>query len=117
MSSIHNESEIWLVRSLNVNRCALTSAMVLASVHLSWALLVAVGYAQPLVDLILWLHFIKPTFVVEAFEPSRAVLLVIGTGSIGYGMGALFATIWNYAEPGLANSKLHEFGGSEESGQ
>ena len=67
----------------------------LGGLHLFWALLVAVGWAQPLMDFIFWLHFIRPVYVIEGFEPLRAAGLVLLTGAIGYAMGGAYALLWN----------------------
>ena len=63
--------------------------------HLTWAVLVAVGFAQPLIDFLFWIHFIKPVYVVEPFEIGRAVILVLVTAGIGYVVGLAFALLWN----------------------
>jgi hypothetical protein len=65
-------------------------------VHFLWALLVASGVAQPLMDFIFWLHFIRPVYMVERFEPIRAIGLVLLTGTVGYAIGSAFALLWNH---------------------
>jgi Exopolysaccharide synthesis, ExoD len=37
--------------------------------HLLWVLLVASGWAQPLMDFVFWLHCIRPVYVIEGFDP------------------------------------------------
>ena len=63
--------------------------------HLAWAALVALGWAKPLLDFVLWLHMIKPFIVVEAFSFGRAAGLVVVTAAVGYVIGWLFAMLWN----------------------
>ena len=63
--------------------------------HLLWALLVALGLAQPLIDLVFWLHLIKPVYVVQPFDAGRAVLLVVATAVLGGLVGWLFGLLWN----------------------
>lgn len=82
--------------SLGVNRAGLVLGVLLGGVHLLWALLVAVGAAQPLMDFIFWLHFIRPVYVVEGFGILRAGALVLLTGTIGYAMGTAYAVLWNH---------------------
>jgi hypothetical protein len=81
--------------SINPNKAGLAVGALLGAWHLSWALLVALGLAQPLIDFIFWIHFIKPVYVIEPFEIARALILVAVTAGIGYIIGLLFALVWN----------------------
>lgn len=80
---------------IGVNSLGFVLALLLGGWHLLWALLVASGTAQPLMDFIFWLHFIRPVYVIEAFDPLRAAGLVAVTAAIGYVLGAAFAFLWN----------------------
>ena len=80
---------------LGVNRAGLVLALLLGGMHFIWALLVAVGWAQPLMDFVFWLHFIRPVYVIEGFDLLRAGGLVLLTGMIGYAMGSAYAFLWN----------------------
>ena len=75
------------------------SGLVLGSLvggwHLFWAIIVAVGWGQPLIDFIFWIHFLKPVFVVEPFAIGRAIVLILVTTAIGYFIGLLGAGLWN----------------------
>jgi len=62
---------------------------------LCWAALVASGWAQPVIDFILWIHFIKPVYVIEPFSVAIAVILVTVTAAIGFMIGSIFALAWN----------------------
>ena len=66
-------------------------------IHLLWALLVASGFAQPVMDFVFWLHFIRPVYVIEGFDVARAAGFgpAVLTGAIGYAMGVAFALLWN----------------------
>ena len=77
------------------DRTALILAILLGSWHLVWALLVAAGWAQPLIDFIFWIHFVKPVYVIQKFNIGIALLLVGITAAIGYVIGWIFATLWN----------------------
>jgi hypothetical protein len=68
----------------------------LGGLHLLWVLLVATGWAQPLMDYIFWLHYIRPVYVIEALDPLRGAGLVLLTTTIGYVVGCAFAFLWNH---------------------
>ena len=70
-------------------------AILLGGIHLCWALLVATGVAQSLLDFVFWMHFIKPIYVIEPFEVARAGMLVAMTAGMGFLMGSIFALVWN----------------------
>jgi hypothetical protein len=82
--------------TIGLNKAGLVSALLLGGLHLMWALIVASGFAQPLVDFIFWLHFIRPVYVIEAFDPLRAGGLVLLTAIVGYAIGSAFALLWNH---------------------
>ena len=75
------------------------SGLVLGSLvggwHLLWAIIVALGWGQSLVDFIFWVHFLKPVFVVEPFAIGRALVLIVVTSAIGYFVGLIGAVFWN----------------------
>jgi hypothetical protein len=57
--------------------------------------MVLVGWAQPFMDCIFYLHFITPPYQIEPFDPARAGVLLAVTGGIGLVTGAVFAVVWN----------------------
>lgn len=77
------------------NRAGLVLGAIVGGIHLLWALLVAAGVAQDLTDFIFRLHFIRPVYVVDAFDPLRAAGLVLLSAASGYCIGAVFAFLWN----------------------
>jgi hypothetical protein len=76
-------------------RSGLVLGAFLGGWHLLWAIIVAVGWRQPLIDFIFWMHFLKPVFVVEPFSMGRAVVLIVVTAGIGYFIGLAGAVLWN----------------------
>lgn len=60
-----------------------------------WALLVLIGWAQPLIDFIFWAHMIKSIYVVKGFDLPAALTLVAITSVIGYVFGFLGGIMWN----------------------
>ncbi len=64
--------------------------------HLFWAVLVAVGFAQPLMDFIFQLHFLNNPYTVTPFNITNAVFLVVVTFIVGYIFGRIFVLLWDY---------------------
>ena len=81
------------------NRAGLMLGALLGGWHLLWAIIVAAGWGQPLLDFVLWMHFIKPAFIIETFSIGRAITLVVVTAALGYCFGYLGALIWNKLHP------------------
>src|SRR5688500_433143 len=79
--------------------------------HLAWALLVAFGIAQWLMDWAFRLHFIQPVYVITAFQPSQAIALIAVTSILGYLTGWIVAAIWNWLheepKPARLRAMLH----------
>lgn len=80
---------------IHAHRAALIVAILLGGWHLVWSILVAVGWAQPLIDFIFWIHFIRPVYVIERFNTGIALVLIAVTAGIGYVIGWCFAVLWN----------------------
>ncbi len=80
---------------IGVHGTGLVLGCLLGGTHLLWALLVASGFAQIVMDFIFWLHFIRPVYLIEGFNIAQAAGLVALTGVTGYGIGAAFALLWN----------------------
>jgi hypothetical protein len=81
--------------NIDPNRAGLVLGALLGSWHLLWSLLVALGVAQPLIDFLFWIHFIRPVYVIEPFAIGRAAILVLVTAGIGYITGFVFGKLWN----------------------
>lgn len=84
--------------SLNANKAGLALGGLFGFLHLLWSVLIAAGWAEPLMDLVFGLHMIQPVFVVEPFSLPMAISLVVVTTLVGYLVGFAFATIWNLVE-------------------
>ncbi len=81
--------------AINPNKVGMAFGLVIGGWHLLWAALVAVGAAQPVLDFIFWMHFIKPVYTVGPFDPAVAAVLVVVTALVGYVVGAAFGLVWN----------------------
>jgi MFS superfamily sulfate permease-like transporter len=82
--------------TVNPLRIGLVLGAVIGLWHLSWSVLVAFGLAQPFIDFIFWMHFIKPVYVIQAFDPITAAILVVVTAVMGFVIGAIFGVLWNW---------------------
>ena len=80
---------------INVIKASLVLGTVIGGWHLCWSVLVALRWAQPVIDFIFWIHFIKPIYVIEPFEIVRAAILIVVTTGVGSVIGLVFASIWN----------------------
>ncbi len=82
------------------SRIGLIVGCLTGGLHLAWAVIVAIGLAQPLIDFIFWMHFIKPVYAVEPFDIGTAAVLVGLTAAFGYIMGWVFGVLWNKMQGG-----------------
>ncbi len=81
----------------NKNQLGLAFGATLAIIHAVWALVVAFGYGQALLDWIFGLHMISSGFAVMPFSISHALILILFTFVIGYAVGWIAAALWNWA--------------------
>lgn len=84
-----------MVTRISIGRSGLALGVLLGGFHLCWSILVAIGLAQPVLDFVFWMHFIKPIYIIEPFQLARAVVLLVTTSAIGFVLGAVFAWVWN----------------------
>lgn len=80
---------------LDANKVGLVLGLMVGGAHLLWAVLVAIGWGQPLLNFIFWLHLLSNPYQVAPFDITAATLLVIITFAVGYIVGWIFATLWN----------------------
>ena len=76
------------------NKVGLMIGGLLGGWHLLWSLLVLLGWAQPVLNFIFWMHMIRSIYVVKTFDPGAALTLVLVTTAMGYGGAYLGATLW-----------------------
>ena len=89
---------------VNSIKIGITFGALLGITLLSWALMVALGWAQPLMDFVFWMHFIRPLYVIEPFSLSTAAILVVITSVTGFVIAFIF---------GVISNKLHRYQGLE----
>ena len=76
-------------------RFGVSVGLFLAVAHAAWTVLVAVGWAQPLLNFVFWAHFITPPYHVESFDLMRAAVLVTFAFVTGLVFGSGGGFIWN----------------------
>ena len=81
---------------LNKNQVGLVVGVFAALMHLVWALLVAIGLGQTVVDWVLPLHFIDMLATILTFSLVNAVILIVMAFIGGYIIGWVFAALWNW---------------------
>lgn len=85
---------------INPTKAGLTLGKLLGGVHFIWAILVALGWAQALVNFSTWAHMVSVPIVVGTFDLSAAITVVIVATAIGFVLGYAFAKIWNWIHRG-----------------
>jgi hypothetical protein len=89
---------------VNSIKLGIAFGALLGGAHLLWALLVALGWAQSLMNFVFWIHFIQPIYVIQPFSPSAAAILVLFTSVSGFFIAFVFGVILNW---------LHRYQGLE----
>lgn len=84
------------MRHLNPAKTGLAVGAVFGLWHATWVGLVAAGWAKPVMDFILRLHFLDIQYALAPFAVATAAMLVAVTFAIGFLIGGVFALIWNW---------------------
>ena len=83
------------MKELNEKKVALTVGLFVGGLHILWSGFVLIGFAQPVLDFVFWVHMIANPYTVTAFGLTQALTLITVTTSIGYIGGWIFAWFWN----------------------
>lgn len=84
------------MRRINVAKTSLAVGYVIGLYHFAWIALVASGYAKPVMDFILRLHFIQFDYQMAPFDVVTGASLVAVTFGVGAVIGFIFALVWNW---------------------
>ena len=82
--------------TVNPNKTGLVLGALAGGWHIVWATLVAVGWAQALLNFVLWMHFLSLPYVVQPFRLGVAVILIVVTATFGFGVGYILGVLWNW---------------------
>lgn len=75
-------------------RLACTLGTAFAALHVVWALLVALGWAQSMVNASLRLHMLSTPVRVASFDLVTAISLIVVTGVVGGLVGWFAGMVW-----------------------
>ena len=81
---------------INPKKTGLAVGKLFGGVHLIWVVLVALGWAQAVVNFSQWAHMVSVPVVVGAFNLTAAITVILVATAIGYVLGYAFAKIWNW---------------------
>jgi hypothetical protein len=85
--------------TVNPNKAGLVLGVMLGGWHLLWVLLVAVGWAQPIINFYFRIHFLAPSWTVQGFNAGIAAILILVTSVLGYAGGYILGALWNRLHP------------------
>lgn len=84
------------MRRISPTKAAIAVGSVTGLWHLIWVGLVGLGWARPVLDFILKLHFIQLQYDLAPYAAATAAELVLLTLTIGGVFGFVFAMVWNW---------------------
>ena len=80
---------------MNKRKMGLVLGSFAALMHLAWVVLIAFGWAQPLMDFVYKMHSLNNPFTVMQFDFMRAIGLIVIAFIMGNIVGNVFAMVWN----------------------
>ena len=74
-------------------KTALIGGLTLSALHACWVMLVASGWAQPILDFVFKLHMLNSPFIVQPFSLLLSLELIALTFAVGAFYGIVFSLI------------------------
>lgn len=81
--------------SCNPHKTGLVGGVLLGGVHVLWAILVVLGWAQALINFSMWAHMVRMDITFGPFDMTTAIILIVVASLVGYAVGYAVGTIWN----------------------
>lgn len=81
---------------MNNHKAGLVLGTLLGGFHFLWALLVALGWAKPIMDWVLQMHMLTFSYQVLPFDFVSALILVLMTFVVGYVVGYVLSWLFHY---------------------
>ena len=85
---------------INPAKAGLALGGLVGGVHVVWSILIALVWAQALVNFSMWAHMVSVPVVVGQFDFTAAITVILVATAIGFVLGYAFAKIWNYLHSG-----------------
>jgi hypothetical protein len=95
------------MRHIHPFKAGVSVGIVIALWHACWVLLVGLGWAKPILDFVLKLHFIQLQYQLEPYSAVTATMLIALTFAIGMLFGLIFAVVWNWLGAAPAAARGH----------
>lgn len=87
-------------------RAGMALGVFLGAWHFAWSIMVAVGWADAILQFVLRIHFLQLQISMAPFDVNLAATLVAVTTLIGFILGFVFALLWNSAHTIAAMRKV-----------
>lgn len=84
------------MRHISPIKTGLAVGTVIGLWHAIWVILVGIGWAKPVLDFILKLHFLDVQYSLAPYATTTAATLILLTFAIGGLFGVVFALVWNW---------------------
>lgn len=85
-----------MTNKINTHKLGLVVGAFVGGAHLLWSILVALDWAQVLIDWKLSMHFLDSIAYVTEFDLGTAVMLVALATAGGYLGGQILGRLWNW---------------------